>query len=59
LKYKEKKPKDPDVARAVLWWDAKYKVGKERIILNPFGETCPDGVFENISGHCQCRFVAA
>lgn len=34
----EKKPAPPDVARAVMRWDAKYKVGQERIVLNP-GET--------------------
>lgn len=31
----KKKPKEPDVARAALRWDAKYKVGQERIVLNP------------------------
>lgn len=31
----EKKPTPPDVARAVMRWDAKYKVGQERIVLNP------------------------
>ena len=33
----EKKPVPPDVARAVLRGDAKYKVGQERIVLNPSG----------------------
>jgi len=33
----EKKPTPPDVARAVLRWDPKYKVGQERIVLNPGG----------------------
>jgi hypothetical protein len=31
----KKKPTTPDVARAFLRWDAKYKVGQERLILNP------------------------
>ena len=31
----KKKPIAPDVARAALRWDAKYKVGQERVILNP------------------------
>ena len=31
----EKKPVPADAARAVLRWDAKYKVGQERVILNP------------------------
>ena len=31
----KKKPVEPDVARAVLRWDPKYKVGQERIVLNP------------------------
>jgi hypothetical protein len=35
----KKKPIAPDVARAALRWDAKYKVGQERVILNPD----PDG----------------
>jgi hypothetical protein len=35
----EKKPIAPDVTRAVLRWDPKYKVGQERIVLNPG----PDG----------------
>jgi len=30
----KKKPVAPDVARAVLRWDPKYKVGKERVVLN-------------------------
>jgi hypothetical protein len=34
---KEKKPTPPDVARAALRWDAKYKVGQERLVLNPGG----------------------
>ena len=34
---KDKKPTPPDVARAALRWDAKYKLGQERIILNPGG----------------------
>ncbi len=28
----------PDVARAALRWDAKYKVGQERVVLNPGGD---------------------
>jgi hypothetical protein len=35
---KDKKPVPPDVARAALRWDAKYKVGQERLILNPGGD---------------------
>ena len=31
----KKKPVEPDVARAVLRWDPKYKVGEERVVLNP------------------------
>ena len=31
----KKKKIAPDVARAVLRWDAKYKVGQERLVLNP------------------------
>ena len=31
----KKKPKEPDVARAALRWDAKYKIGQERLVLNP------------------------
>ena len=31
----KKKPIAPDVARAALRWDPKYKVGEERVILNP------------------------
>lgn len=31
----KKKPIAPDVARAALRWDAKYKVGQERLVLNP------------------------
>ena len=31
----KKKPITPDVARAALRWDPKYKVGEERVILNP------------------------
>jgi hypothetical protein len=30
----KKKPVEPDVVRAALRWDAKYKVGQERVILN-------------------------
>lgn len=30
----KKVPKAPDVVRAVLRWDPKYKVGKERVVLN-------------------------
>ena len=33
----KKKPIPPDVARVVLRWDAKYKVGKERAVLAPGG----------------------
>jgi hypothetical protein len=33
----KKKPVPPDVARAVLRWDPKYKVGQERTVLNPGG----------------------
>ena len=36
---KEKKPVKPDVARAALRWDPKYKVGQDRLVLNPD----PDG----------------
>lgn len=28
----------PDVLRAVLRWDPKYKVGQERVVLNPDGD---------------------
>ena len=31
----KKKPVAPDVARAALRWDPKYKVGQERLVLNP------------------------
>ena len=31
----KKKPMAPDVARAALRWDPKYKIGEERVILNP------------------------
>ena len=31
----KRKKIEPDVARAALRWDAKYKVGQERLILNP------------------------
>jgi hypothetical protein len=34
----KKKPVEPDVLRAALRWDAKYKVGQERLILNPTGD---------------------
>jgi hypothetical protein len=30
----KKMPVAPDVVRAVLRWDAKYKVGQERVVLN-------------------------
>ncbi len=30
----EKKPVVPDVERAALRWDPKYKVGEERVVLN-------------------------
>ena len=30
----KKKPVPPDVTRAVLRWDPKYKVGQERVVLN-------------------------
>lgn len=33
----KKKPIPPDVARVVLRWDAKYKVGQERTVLSPGG----------------------
>ena len=35
---KKKKPVEPDVARAALRWDPKYKVGVERLVLNPTGD---------------------
>jgi hypothetical protein len=35
---KKKKPVEPDVARVALRWDAKYKVGQERLVLNPTGD---------------------
>ena len=31
----KKKAVKPDVARAALRWDAKYKIGQERLVLNP------------------------
>jgi hypothetical protein len=31
----KKKPVAPDASRAVLRWDAKYKVGLERVVLTP------------------------
>lgn len=31
----KKKPVAPDVARAALRWDPKYKIGQERLVLNP------------------------
>lgn len=34
----KKKPMKPDVARAALRWDPKYKVGVERVVLTPTGE---------------------
>lgn len=36
---RKKKPVAPDVDRAALRWDPKYKVGDERVVLNPD----PDG----------------
>jgi hypothetical protein len=36
---KEKKPMKPDVARAALRWDPKYKVGMERLTLSSAGES--------------------
>lgn len=30
----KKKPVEPDVTRAALRWDPKYKVGQERLVLN-------------------------
>ena len=33
----KKKPVAPDVARAVLRWDPKYKLGMERVVLTPGG----------------------
>jgi hypothetical protein len=37
--YNEKrKPVPPDVSRVALRWDAKYKVGEERLILLPGGD---------------------
>ena len=35
---KTKKPMEPDVIRAALRWDAKYKLGQERLVLNPTGD---------------------
>ena len=35
---KEKEPMKPDVARAALRWDPKYKVGMERVVLTPGAE---------------------
>lgn len=34
----KKKKIAPDVARAALRWDPKYKVGSERLVLNPDGD---------------------
>lgn len=34
----KKKAVAPDVARAALRWDVKYKVGQERSVLNPSGD---------------------
>jgi hypothetical protein len=34
----KKKPVAPDVVRAVLRWDPKYKVGKDRVVLNADGD---------------------
>jgi hypothetical protein len=33
----KKKPVAPDVGRAVLRWDPKYKLGMERAVLTPGG----------------------
>jgi hypothetical protein len=33
----EKKPVAPNVARALLRWDPKNKLGQERLVLNPSG----------------------
>jgi hypothetical protein len=34
----KRKPVPPDVARMALRWDAKYKLGEERVVLNPGGD---------------------
>lgn len=34
----KKKPTTPDAVRAALRWDAKYKVGDERVVLLPSGD---------------------
>jgi hypothetical protein len=34
----QKKPVAPDAVRAVLRWDPKYKVGKERVLLTADGD---------------------
>ncbi|MEO5961382.1 MAG: hypothetical protein ABIZ49_05775 [Opitutaceae bacterium] len=34
----KKKPRAPDVARAVLRWPVNYKTGDERTVLNPGGD---------------------
>lgn len=34
----KRKPVPPDVVRAVLRWDPKNKVGKERVVLSPGGK---------------------
>lgn len=34
----KKQPVPPDVARALLRWDPKTKVGQERVVLNPSGD---------------------
>jgi hypothetical protein len=34
----EKKPTTPDVMRAALRWNPSYKVGMERVVLNPGAE---------------------
>lgn len=36
---KQKKPIKPDVVRAALRWDPKYKVGMERLTLSTAGES--------------------
>lgn len=33
----KKKPVSPDVARAALRWDPRYKLGMERVVLTPGG----------------------
>jgi hypothetical protein len=34
----KRKPTPPDITRAVLRWDPKYKIGEERTVLNPGGD---------------------